>query len=73
VSEPNVEDQTLTTTFANPLDQLAITNTTLATKKAAGADSSGLRKLWLPTLDNLRCAKESLVFLIGCKSQLSKV
>ena len=27
----------------------------------------------LPTLDNLRCAKESLVFLIGCKSQLSKV
>jgi hypothetical protein len=28
---------------------------------------------WLPTVDNLRCAKQSLVFLIGCKSQLSKV
>jgi hypothetical protein len=27
----------------------------------------------LPTVDNLRCAKQSLVFLIGCKSQLSKV
>ena len=26
-----------------------------------------------PTVDNLRCAKQSLVFLIGCKSQLSKV
>ena len=25
------------------------------------------------TVDNLRCAKQSLVFLIGCKSQLSKV
>src|SRR5215213_5606142 len=23
----------------------------------------------LPTVDNLRCAKQSLVFLIGCKSQ----
>src|ERR1044072_7938000 len=25
---------------------------------------------WLPTVDNLRCAKQSLVFLIGCKSRV---
>ncbi len=31
------------------------------------------KRSWLRTVDNLRCAKQSLVFLIGCKSQLSKV
>lgn len=67
------KDHTLTATFRQPFDLLAITNTTWQRKKAAGADSSDLRPIWLPTLDNLRCAKQSLVFLIGCKSQLSKV
>src|SRR5574338_1050027 len=56
-------------TFRQPFDLLAITNTTWERKKAAGADSSDLRPIWLPTVDNLRCAKQSLVFLIGCKSQ----
>jgi hypothetical protein len=37
-----------------PFDLLAITNTTWQRKKAAGADSSDLRPIWLPTLDNLR-------------------
>jgi hypothetical protein len=32
----------------------AITTTTWQREKAAGADSSDLRPIWLPTLDNLR-------------------
>jgi hypothetical protein len=44
----------LTATFRQPFDLLAITNTTWQREKAAGADSSDLRPIWLPTLDNLR-------------------
>jgi hypothetical protein len=36
------------------VDLFAITNTTWQREKAAGADSSDLRPIWLPTLDNLR-------------------
>ena len=35
-------------------DLLTLTNTTWERKKAAGVDSSGLRPIWLPTVDNLR-------------------
>jgi hypothetical protein len=45
---------TLTATFRQPFDLLAITDTTWERKKAAGADSSDLRPIWLPTVDNLR-------------------
>jgi site-specific DNA recombinase len=48
------KDHTLTATFRQPFDLLAITNTTWQREKAAGADSSDLRPIWLPTLDNLR-------------------
>lgn len=41
------KDQTLTATFRQPFDLLAITNTTWQRKKAAGADSSDLRPIWL--------------------------
>jgi hypothetical protein len=41
-------------TFRQPFDLLANTNTTWERKKGAGADSSDLRSVWLPTLDNLR-------------------
>jgi hypothetical protein len=40
--------------FRQPFDLLAITNTTWQRKKAAGATSSDLRPIWLPTVDNLR-------------------
>jgi hypothetical protein len=33
---------------------LGLNNTTWQREKAAGADSSDLRPIWLPTLDNLR-------------------
>jgi hypothetical protein len=46
--------RTLTATFRQPFDLLAITNTTWQREEAAGADSSGLRPLWLPTVDPLR-------------------
>ena len=42
------------TAFRQPFDLLAITNTTWQRKKAAGNVSSGLRPIWLPSLDNLR-------------------
>jgi len=48
------KDHTLTTTFRQPFDLLAITNTTWQREKAARVDSSDLRPIWLPTLDNLR-------------------
>jgi len=41
------KDQTLTATFRQPFDLLAITNTTWQRKKAAGATSSDLRPIWL--------------------------
>jgi site-specific DNA recombinase len=41
------KDHTLTATFRQPFDLLAITNTTWQRKKAAGADSSDLRPIWL--------------------------
>jgi hypothetical protein len=50
--------------FASRLIYLQL-RTRLGKRKAAGADSSDLRPIWLPTVDNLRCAKQSLVFLIG--------
>lgn len=40
-------DKTLTATFRQPFDLLAITNMTWQRKKAAGADSSDLRPIWL--------------------------
>jgi hypothetical protein len=67
------KDHTLTATFRQPFDLLVITNTTWQRKKAAWTIPPAYVKSWLPTVDNLRCAKQSLVFLIGCKSQLSKV
>ena len=42
------KDHTLTATFRQPFDLLAITNTTWQREKAAGADSSDLRPIWLP-------------------------
>jgi hypothetical protein len=59
------EKEIPTTTFTQLFDVLAITNTTSQREKAAGADTIDLRPIWLPTVDNLRCAKQSLVFLIG--------
>ena len=53
-NEPRPSTNTLTATFRQPFDLLAITNTTWQRKKAAGADSSDLRPIWLPTVDNLR-------------------
>jgi hypothetical protein len=47
------KDHTLTAVFRQPFDPLAI-RIRLGKEKAAGADSSGLHNLWLPTLDNLR-------------------
>src|SRR5215213_2760220 len=41
------KDHTLTATFRQPFDLLVITNTTWQRKKAAGADSSDLRPIWL--------------------------
>jgi len=41
------KDHTLTATFRQPFDLLAITNTTWEREKAAGADSSDLRPIWL--------------------------
>ena len=38
---------TLTATLRQPFDLLAITNTTWQRKKAAGADTSDLRPIWL--------------------------
>jgi hypothetical protein len=46
------KDHTLTAVFRQPFDPLAI-RIRLGKEKAAGADSSGLHNLWLPTLDNL--------------------
>jgi hypothetical protein len=48
------KDQTLTATFRQPFDRLAVTNTAWQNEKAAGGDSSDLRPIWLPTLDTLR-------------------
>ena len=47
-SNSTCKDQTLTATFRQPFDLLAITNTTWQRKKAAGDDSSGLRKVVAP-------------------------
>src|SRR5215213_6673144 len=41
------KDHTLTATFRQPFDLLAITNTTWQREKAAGATSSDLRPIWL--------------------------
>ena len=46
---------------------LAITNTTWERRKAAGADSSDLRPIWLPTVDNLRN------FLLGPTTEMLSV
>jgi site-specific DNA recombinase len=48
------KEQTLTSMFRPPFGLLAITNITWQRKKAAGTVSSGLRPIWLPTVDNLR-------------------
>ena len=48
------KDQTLTATFRQPFDLLAVTNTAWQRQKAAGGNSSDLRPIWLPTLDTLR-------------------
>jgi hypothetical protein len=48
------KDQTLTATFRQPFDILAVTNTAWQREKAAGATSSDLRPIWLPTVDTLR-------------------
>lgn len=41
------KDQTLTATFRQPFDLLAVTNTAWQRQKAAGGDSSDLRPIWL--------------------------
>jgi hypothetical protein len=46
--------QGLTATFRHPFDLFAIRNTTWQREKAAEIASSGLRVIWLPTVDNLR-------------------
>jgi site-specific DNA recombinase len=45
---------TLTATFRQPFDLLAVTNTAWQNEKAAGATSSDLRPIWLPIVDTLR-------------------
>ncbi|HLM23878.1 MAG TPA: hypothetical protein VK274_02425 [Pyrinomonadaceae bacterium] len=40
------KDQTLTVTFRQPFDLLALTNTTWQREKAAGTSSSDLRPIW---------------------------
>jgi hypothetical protein len=45
---------TLTATFRQSFDLLTVTNTAWQNEKAAGASSSDLRPIWLPTLDTLR-------------------
>lgn len=40
------KDQTLTATFRQPFDLLAVTNTTWQREKAAGTSSSDLRPIW---------------------------
>lgn len=37
-----------------PFDLLAVTNTAWQNEKTAGANSSGLRPIWLPAVDTLR-------------------
>ena len=41
------KDQTLTATFRQPFDLLAVTNTAWQRQKAAGGNSSDLRPIWL--------------------------
>ena len=41
------KDQTLTATFRQPFDILAVTNKAWQNEKAAGVDSSDLRQIWL--------------------------
>jgi hypothetical protein len=41
-------------TFRQPFDLLAVANTAWQREKAAGANSSDLRPIWLPTVDTLR-------------------
>ncbi len=48
------KDRTLTATFRQPFDILAVTNTAWRRQKVAGACSGDLRPIWLPTLDTLR-------------------
>ena len=48
------KDQTLTATFRQPFDILAVTNKAWQNEKAAGVNSSDLRQIWLPTVDTLR-------------------
>jgi hypothetical protein len=48
------KDQTLTATFRQPFDILAVTNSAWQNEKAAGITSSDLRPIWLPAVDTLR-------------------
>ena len=45
---------TLTATFRQPFDLLAVTNTAWQNEKAAGVTSGDLRPIWLPAVDTLR-------------------
>ena len=45
---------TLTVAFRQPFDFLAVTNTAWQNEKAAGANSSELRPIWLSAVDTLR-------------------
>jgi hypothetical protein len=67
------KDHTLTMTFRQPFDLLAKYEHHLTKKRPPDSIPAAFINSWLPTVDHLRCAKQSLVFLIGCKSQLSKV
>src|SRR5204863_9676904 len=48
------KDRSLTATFRQPFDSIAVANPAWQRQKAAGATSSDLRPIWLPTLDTLR-------------------
>jgi hypothetical protein len=54
IASPFIVEGNRNATFRQPFDLLAVTNTKWQRQKAAGVDSSDLRPIWLPTVDNLR-------------------